>query len=273
MKNRQEDSISDKPRPAWFGPAVMIALLVFVGLAGWGIQRFLSAEEQAPAAAPVEIPDRTPSTAATSPAPAPSGSGTSTEIFAWDCQADLSEEPASIIETAPIVDDWAMSSYSVIPLSNAGGCHKQPSGLRVGFAHTETGALMAAATYSVALDPSLNEAAAEDLEVAVVEGPDRQMLAERAKRIRDGLEPSSDGSALLGSTLVGYTQNRYSYEEASYQLVYSITDSNGLIQKVSGQVDLVWEGGDWKLDPASGTQLISGSKYQGAPYVKWGPVK
>ena len=274
MKNRQEDSTSDKPRPAWLAPAVMIIVLVFVGLAGWGIERFLSAEDQAPAAAPIEVPERAPSTAATSPAaPAPSGSATPLETFAWDCQADLNDAPAPVIDTAPVVEDWAMSSYSVIPLSDAGGCQKQPSGLRVGFSHTETGALMAAATYSVALDPSLSEAAAQDLEVAVVEGPDRQMLAERAKRIREGLEPSTGGSALLGSTLVGYTQNHYSDEEASYQLVYSIEDSSGMIQKVSGQVDLIWDGGDWKLDPASGTQLISGAKYQGAPYVKWGPVK
>ena len=56
---------------------------------------------------------------------------------------------------------------------------------------------MAAATYSVALDPSISEEAAEDLEVAVSDTPDREKLAERAKRIRDGLEESKDGSTLM----------------------------------------------------------------------------
>lgn len=251
---------------------VMIAVLAGVGLTGWGFQRFLSGEDEVPEAAPVKTPDQEPpSTANPSPEASAATPPVTADALAWECQAELNQDPASIIDISPVVEDWAATSYNVIPLSDFGGCQKLPSGLRVGFSHTETGALMAAATYSVALDPSLSEEAAEDLNVAVVDGPDRDMLAERAKRIRDGLEAGSDGATLMGSTLVGYTQNHYSEDEASYQLVYSIKDPNGMVQKVSGQVDLVWDGGDWKLEPASGTQLISGGTYQGVPYVKWGP--
>ena len=60
-------------------------------------------------------------------------------------------------------------------------------------------------------------------------------------------------------------------EAASYRLVYDLPSGNGLTQKITGQVDVVWEDGDWKLDPASGTDMITGDQYQGQPYVQWGP--
>lgn len=266
---RQVKDQSEKIRPAWTRPALMLLVLVLVGLSGWGIQHFVSDEDDSVAAAPQPTAARpnqaVPSPTGTVPRPTQGSSS------AWECQSELSQDQSSIDELAPVVEDWAATSYSVIPLSDFGGCQKQPSGLRVGFSHTPAGSLMAAATYSVALDPSISEEAAEDLEVAVSDTPDREKLAERAKRIRDGLEESKDGSTLMGSTLVGYSQNSYSDDAASYQLVYSITAPSGMIQKVSGQVDLVWEEGDWKLDPASGTELISGAAYQGDPYVKWGP--
>ena len=44
-----------------------------------------------------------------------------------------------------------------------------------------------------------------------------------------------------------------------------------LSQKIAGQIDLVWEDGDWKLDPASGNDFITGARYQGQPYIEWGP--
>jgi hypothetical protein len=130
---------------------------------------------------------------------------------------------------------------------------------------------MAAATYSVALDPSVSEEAAQDIDVAVAEGSNRDLLGEKAKRIRDGLEQSTDGSVAARSTLIGYIQNNYTDTAASYQLIYSVAGTDGLEQKLSGQVDVVWEGGDWKLDPASGTEFITGSRYQGQPYIQWGP--
>lgn len=267
---RQIRDQSEKTMSSWTRPALVILVLVLVGLAGWGIQHFLSDADDSSAAAPQPTVGR-PSQSAPSPTqttPLPTAQGANA---AWECQAELSQDQSPVEEIGPVVEDWATTTYSVIPLSDYGGCQKQPSGLRVGFSNSPAGSLMAAATYSVALDPSLSEEAAKDLEVAVSDTPDRERLAERAKRIRDGLEESTDGSTLLGSTLVGYSQNSYSKDAASYQLVYAITAANGMVQKVSGQVDLVWEEGDWKLDPASGTELINGAAYSGHPYVNWGP--
>ena len=266
----QDTTHQPKDRPKWFGAALMLLALVLVGLLAWGLRAFFLPGPGEPVGVPAG-----PATPVASPPASASASTMAAPVedtdAAWDCQADLSSDDASVADSAPMIEEWVVGGYNVIPFSEFGGCQKQPSGLRVGFAHTETGSLMAAATYSVALDPSVSDEAAQDLEVAVTEGSNRVLLGEKAKRIRDGLEPGTDGSVAARSTLIGYIQNSYSDTAASYQLIYSVAGADGLEQKLSGQVDVVWEGGDWKLDPASGTELITGSRYQGQPYVQWGP--
>lgn len=39
----------------------------------------------------------------------------------------------------------------------------------------------------------------------------------------------------------------------------------------AGQADLVWEDGDWKIDPASGSELMTVSEAASEPSVEWGP--
>lgn len=264
----QDTTHQPKDRPKWFGAALMLLALMLVGILAWSLRVFIFPSNDEPAAEP------TTSASQTAPSPASaSASATAAPVAdaAWDCQSDLNNDDVSVADTAPTVEEWVAGGYNVIPFSEFGGCQKQPSGLRVGHAHTETGSLMAAATYSVALDPSVSDEAAQDLEVAIAEGSNRVLLGERAQRIRDGLEQSEDTSAITRLTLLGYIQNSYTDEAASYRLIYSAPDASGLEQTLIAQVDLVWEDGDWKLDPASGTELVTGSRYQGQPYVQWGP--
>ncbi|MFJ6003601.1 hypothetical protein [Arthrobacter sp. NPDC092385] len=266
---------TDRPtgRPAWFGAAVMLLVLVVVGLAAWGIRTFFLDNNADDSAAPTsttspasQAPGAAEPTPSTTQGPAVVEADT-----AWDCQADLSDDETSVGDTAPVVEEWVAAGYNVVPFSEFGGCQKQPSTLRVGYSHTEAGALMAAATYVVALDPSVSEEAAPDLEAAVADGPNRVLLGERAQRIRDGIEQSEDPTAITRLNLIGYIQNNYDGDTASYLLVYSAADSNGVDQTLVAQVDLVWEDGDWKLDPASGNDFNTWARYQGQPYIEWGP--
>lgn len=266
----QDTTQEPKARPKWFGAAAMLLTLVLVGLLAWGTRAFLFPSNDEPAADPTAAATQTAPSSASASASATAAPVEDADTT-WDCQADLNNDDASVADSAPTVEEWVAGGYNVIPFSEFGGCQKQPSGLRVGYAHTETGSLMAAATYSVALDPSVSDEAAQDLEVAVAEGSNRVLLGERAQRIRDGLEQSDDTSAITRLTLLGYIQNSYTDDAASYRLVYSAPDATGLEQTLMAQVDLVWQDGDWKLDPASGTELVTGSRYQGQPYVQWGP--
>lgn len=266
MSNAHENT-PNQGRPRWVGPAVIALILVLVAVAGWTI-RTLTAPDDPPAT----------TDPSTSTAPAPAAQRPETEAaagageFAWDCQQDLNHDAVSVQRRAPEVQEWVAAGYNVIPFSpQFGGCHKLDSGLRVGYAHSEAGALIAAATYAMALDPSMSEEAADNIEVAIADGPNRDRLAEKAQRIRDGVEEGDDGTTSASSTLIGYSQNHYSNEAASYQLIYSLPSENGLTVKASVQADVVWEDGDWKLDPASGTELMTADQYQGQSYVEWGP--
>ena len=256
---------TSRTRPRWFGPALIALVLLLVGVAGWIIRDLTAPNE---AEAPTAPAASTAPTAGAAESAAP-GSG---EDFAWDCQAQLSTDTSSVADEAPEVQDWVAAGYSVVPSSpEFGGCERRDSGLRVGYAHSEAGALMAAATYAMALDPSMSEEAAENVEVGIAEGPNRDRIEEKAQRIRDGVEEGDDGSASASSTLIGYSQDHYTDESASYQLIYSLPSDNGLTIKAAMQVDVVWEDGDWKLDPASGTELMTSDQHQGQPYVEWGP--
>ncbi|MBE0010112.1 MULTISPECIES: hypothetical protein [unclassified Arthrobacter] len=265
----QDTTHQPKDRPKWFGAALMLLALVLVGLLAWGLRVFIFPSNDEPAAEPRTAASQTAPSSASAFASATAGPVVDADT-AWDCQADLNNDDVSIADSAPAVEEWVAGGYNVIPFSEFGGCEKRPSGLRVGFAHTEAGSLMAAATYAMALDPSVSEEAADDVEVAIAEGPDRDRLAEKAERIRDGLEQGSDGTASAASTLIGYTQDFYSEDAASYRLVYEVPTSDGLVGQVSLQADLLWEDGDWKLDPASGTSFMTSDLYQGQPYIEWG---
>ena len=256
---------TSRTRPRWFGPALLALVLLLVGVAGWIIRDLTAPNEaEAPTAPAASI---APTAGAAEAAIPQLG-----ENFAWDCQAQLNQDAVSVADEAPEVQDWVAAGYSVVPSSpEFGGCERRDSGLRVGYAHSEAGALMAAATYAMALDPSVSEEAAENIEVGIAEGPNRDRLEEKAQRIRDGVEEGDDGAASASTTLIGYSQDHYTDEAASYQLIYSLPSEDGLTIKASVQADVVWEDGDWKLDPASGTELMSADQYQGQHYVDWGP--
>ena len=163
------------------------------------------------------------------------------------------------------------AGYNVVPTSaELGGCEKRDSGLRVGYAHTAAGALIAATTYSVALDPASAEGEA-DAEAAMVAGADRDELIEQGERIRDGEAPAADMSLMRSAELVGYDVRDVTDDRASFGLHYDFDDDAGLRQQAVIQIDVVWQDGDWKAEPASGQQGATAELATDDPAVDWGP--
>lgn len=263
----KQERTEQKNRPRWLGAAVAVGVLVALVIMAL-LVRTVTAEPDEPAG-PAEDNAQAPASEA-----APDVDGlldSSSENFAYPCQAELSTDTASVEDKAPEVDEWVSAGYNVVPTSTElGGCEKRDSGLRVGYAHTPAGALMAAATYSVALDPAGEDGEA-DAEAAMAAGTDRDQLIERGERIRDGEAPAADMSVMRSAQLVGYDVQEATAERASFGLHYEFDNNAGSRQQAVIQIDVVWEDGDWKAEPASGQQGATAEISTGAPSTEWGP--
>lgn len=202
---------------------------------------------------------------------APSVTATDAEDFAAECQASLETEDAGIEDKAPSVDQWVSVGYNVVPMSTGhGGCQESDSGLRTGFAHTDAGALMAATTYAIGVSPSGMNGEAR-IEESVIEGADKDELIERAESISRGETDGADAEALRSADIQGYDVRELSDDRASFTIYLEISDGSGQRMTAAGQADLVWEDGDWKIDPASGSELMTVSEAASEPSVEWGP--
>lgn len=258
---------SDHTPRRWLPAVVLASVLAVLVAVALIVQALTKEPEQQPSSG---------SSAATQgagePTPEVSGSSTSAdEDFADPCQGELSTDTANVDDEAPSVDEWMSAGYNVIPVSTKhGGCKENESGLRTGYSHTPSGALLAATTYAIAVSPSgIN--AADRLDEAVMEGPDKEDLIAQAEGISEGQEAGGDPEALRSAELIGYDARNYTEDEASFTLYLEITDSTGNRRTAAGQADLVWEDGDWKVQPASGQQLMTVSEASGDPAVQWGP--
>lgn len=202
---------------------------------------------------------------------APVVSESVTSDFASECQETLSTDDSGVDDDAPTVDQWVSAGYNVTPMSTTyGGCRESESGLRVGFAQTDAGALFAATTYAIGVSPSgIN---AEDrIQETVSEGPDKEEMLERAASISQGEVEAADAEALRSAEVTGYDAREVTDETASFTIYLEITDGSGQRMTAAGQADLVWEDGDWKIDPASGSELMTVAQAVGEPSVEWGP--
>ena len=263
----KQERTQQKNRPRWLGAAVavgVLAALVIMAL----LVRTITVEPNEQAN-PAEENAHAPASEA---APEVDGLlGSSSEDFAYPCQAELSTDAGSVEDKAPEVDEWVSAGYNVVPMStDFGGCEKRDSGLRVGYAHTPAGALMAAANYAVVVDPSGTEAQ-DSIKAAVAEGPDRDELLDRAEQISSGSAPATDPAAMRSAEFVGYDVREASKDRASFNIYMSFDNDAGVRQQAVGQVDLVWENGDWRVEPASGQQLMTVDFATTSPSVTWGP--
>lgn len=256
---------NSRKRP-WLPLAILLGglLIIAVAVSLWRFATSSSDEESS-----TESPSQ-PENSSIETQPDVSTSSPRNQDFAYTCQSELSTDQVDISSSAPEVDEWVSAGYNVVPSGRElGGCHESDSGLRLGYAKNEAGALFAATNYAIGVSPSgIN---AEDrLDESVAEGPDKTELLAAAESISKGQAEGANPAALRSAEVIGYDLRASESDSASFTIYLSFDDDSNLRKTAAGQVDLVWLDGDWKVNPASGQTLMTVDEATKSPSVRWG---
>ena len=188
------------------------------------------------------------------------------------CQLDNTEKDIS--KTPPVTKQWVLMGAAAIPeVEGAGPCTTLDSGLKVGYAHTMTGALVAAHIYSWSVDVTApTKQTPERITSAIIPGKLRDALAAKAGAILNGDLPRGKSGAETGIQLVGYKIGSYSPTDAQLELLYTSTIPDLAGQLIAGPVHLVWADNDWKIVPISTEDWgIAKQVPSKVGYTLWGP--
>lgn len=188
------------------------------------------------------------------------------------CQLDNTEKDIS--KTPPVTKQWVLMGSAAVPeIQGAGPCATLNNGLKVGYAHTMTGALLAAHIYARSVDvtaPTKNTVSI--ITSAIVPGKLRDALATKAAAILNGDLPRGKSGAETGIQLAGYKIGSYSPTDAQLELLYTSTIPDLAGQLIAGPVHLTWADNDWKIVPISTEDWgIAKQVPSTAGYTLWGP--
>lgn len=220
------------------------AVAAVVGLA-CGAMIFGGDAPHAPA--PVSSPPGQPAGTAPPPAPSPP-------------QSAASPTAAAGQDGDPLPVDLTFSEVAGVrlPLSQAAGPREVTGGLASGFAHTRTGAALAAAHILVRIHPEVGaDVFGPTLEQQVV-GDDVQALA---ANVADAYEqllqqwPTTYGqpAGRLYLAIPGYRVDSFADHRATVALLIEIPDSGNGSLLGATTVSMRWQQGDWALlAPAAG---------------------
>lgn len=244
--------ISDQPdqdgrldsRGTWWVASITVILLILAGLIAvlvWGN----GGKTQRSAAAPAPTGGTTPQAMATaSPSPAAS------------CNPPASEQ--TVPRTAPPDVHWTVVNTVALPWSTTAGAAKRVGALWTCYAHTPTGALMAAAVLTAT---PASPQGAEVLSMQVVAGPNRDAQLHSLRQQPPVPKQPGETAAIAGFRFLDYSPDRATVQIAGAFGTRFLTVT----------MPLTWADGDWKLnlDPPGGA--IPG---QGIPslagYTQWG---
>lgn len=248
----EEQTAEQAKRAPWILLA-FIALIVIVAVGVWALRVFWFEPSQT--ADPKPQPSRSSTAAEPSSTPAPNDV----------CTLDNTDRDIST--TPPDATQWVIERWAALPVvEGAGPCNKQ-DGYRVGFAHTQTGALLATYHYFVHADPSTAGGETRAIaEYGLVDGPLKDQILKRIDDVLNGVEPRHTDADMAKISLRGY-QITYEGDTAVVELLASSTDGSVLS---AGTFKLVWQDGDWRIDPASGDSLeASTTNVRASDFVPW----
>jgi len=167
---------------------------------------------------------------------APDRSGASQAAERGSNSCALADGDRKVPDKAPPVDGWEVSRRVVVPKSAVFGPAKtDPDGFRRCFAHSPTGALFAAYNALAALADQRQ--AVPTVRKLMVPGPNTDALIQG---LQD--ESSSDDGAV--TQLAGFRILDADRDRVTIMLALPVET-----QYMSVTLTLVWEGGDWRVQP------------------------
>ena len=232
-------------RPAFIASAVFLAAV----LAG-GAWLVLGPRPDAPAPAPAPTASAAP---AAGPAPSPAAPATGTDSVCGLPAGDQ-EPPDSALgpATVRVGDGLAVPSVRGVGPGVTEGVSRC-------FAHSPTGAVVAAANFIVWL--SSNQRLDEVTTTLIAAGADRdRMLAE--------VRSSWDGSTVPAFAVVGYKVEVRSPDEVLVTIAASPASDRS--RAVAWPLVMVWADGDWKVKPPSNGRWGQTAVTGVSGFIPWG---
>lgn len=249
---RPENQTEEQAKRAPWVLLAVLAAIILVAVGVWALRVFVfePAENSAPA------PQPTSSSAA--PSEEPEDTGT--------CELDNTDRDIST--TPPEASRWVVERWAALPEVDGAGPCTEGEAYRVGFAQTQTGAVLATYHYFVHGIPGSQDAGTRGLlEHALLDGPLKEGILQQVDDVKNGVEVSIPDEQYAGVQLRGYRVVAFDQDTAVIELLIGNNSSSG-----SMTTKFVWKDGDWRIDPASangwGTTQKNVSE-QG--FVLWAP--
>ncbi|WP_068481588.1 hypothetical protein [Pseudoclavibacter helvolus] len=253
MANNEENTSSPFTRPGFIVAAIVVAIIVTLGvtLAVVGALNSRSEEEAAPPASASGEPSAAPSAPQETVDAAPE-TGSVCGLPGEVLTGSVSAAPET---------EWAFDGTLGYPKSATyGPGMTDANGVRSCFQHSPEGAVFAAAN---AVAQGSNPATVGSfLEYFLAEGANRDAV------LASGPSNNGGGSGIRVD-IEGFRVLSYTGDTARIDIAAQ-GSTNGQVVNVSSVYDLVWEGGDWKLnvvDPATPIDVATIPDLAG--YVAW----
>lgn len=250
----EEQSPEQAKRAPWILLA-FLALLVVVAVGVWALRVFWFEPSQTAEPTPQSTSSSAPVETTTPTVP--------------DGTCTLDNTDRDISTTPPEAAQWIVDRWAVLPVVDSAGPCVDRDGYRVGFAHTQTGALLATYHYLVHGNTSSPDAGTRGLlEYAVLEGPLKAEILQDVDDVENGVKVRVPDTDFNGVRFLGYRVVSFEGDRAVIEVLLGKdgASSGSLTAK------LVWRDGDWRIDPASANEWSSPQRNVSSQgFVVWSP--
>jgi len=252
---RPEQQTSEQAKRAPWVLLAFIALIVLVAVGVWALRVFWFEPSQT--AGPTPQPSASEAPAEPSAPPAENGT----------CTLDTTDRDIS--STPPEATRWVVERWAALPEVDGAGPCVEVDDYRVGFAPTQTGAVLATYHYLVHGNTGSPDAGTRGLlEHAVLDGPLKAAILQDVDDVENGVEVRVPDSNFAGVQFLGYRVVSFDDDQAVIEVLL------GKDGATSGSLTakLVWQDDDWRIDPASANEWSSTQRNVSAQgFVLWTP--